>query len=58
MQDYVTSVKFIFGKNSLQHAYVTMPDLRAGQISLGMSVDLKWEAGMDFKVNMGDVSNN
>lgn len=58
MQDYVTNVKFRFGKESLQHAYVTMPDLRAGQISLGMSVDLKWEPGMEFNVVMGDDSNN
>ena len=53
MQDYVTSVLFKFSKTSLQHAYVTMPDLRAGQISLGMSVDLKWQPGMSFEAIMG-----
>lgn len=53
MQDYITSVLFKFSKTSLQHAYVTMPDLRAGQISLGMSVDLKWQPGLSFEAIMG-----
>jgi len=58
MQDYVTSVKFNFTKDALKHAYVTMPDLRAGQISLGLSVDLTWEKGLEFDVDMGDVTGN
>ena len=58
MQDYVTSVKFNFTKEALKHAYVTMPDLRAGQISLGLSVDLTWEKGLEFDVNMGEVTGN
>ena len=49
MQDYVTNVCFTFGPNSLKHAYVTMPDLRASQVSLGLSVDLKWEDGLIFE---------
>ena len=53
MQDYVTSVTFNFSKNSLKHAYVTMPDLRSGQVSLGLSVDLEWEEGPVFDVNLG-----
>ena len=56
MQDYVTSVKFNFTKTSLQHAYITMPDLRSGQVSLGLSVDIKWEEGMDFEVNLGETT--
>ncbi|MBQ4389424.1 MAG: hypothetical protein II824_05580 [Bacteroidales bacterium] len=56
MQDYVTSAKFIFGKESLKHAYVTMPDLRAGQVSLGLSVDLTWQPGLEFTSVMGNVS--
>ena len=56
MQDYVTSAKFIFSKTSLQHAYVTMPDLRAGQVSLGLSVDLTWQPGLEFTSEMGNVS--
>ena len=53
MQDYVTSIRFAFTKTSLQHAYVTMPDLRASQVSLGLSVNLEWEKGMEFDVNLG-----
>ena len=56
MQDYVTSVKFNFTKESLQHAYITMPDLRSGQVSLGLSVDIVWEDGMDFEVNLGETT--
>ena len=56
MQDYVTNVKFLFTPTSLQHAYVTMPDLRAGQVSLGLSVDLTWEPGLEFTVNMGETT--
>ena len=53
MQDYVTSVKLNFTPSSLSHAYVTMPDLRSGQISLGLSVDVSWEKGYDFDVDLG-----
>lgn len=57
MQDYVTTVKMNFTPESLAHAYVTMPDLRAGQVSLGLSVDVKWESGYDFDVNLGGATN-
>ena len=57
MQDYVTTVKMNFTPESLSHAYVTMPDLRAGQVSLGLSVDVKWESGYDFTVNLGGGTN-
>ena len=53
MQDYVTTVKMNFTPESLAHAYVTMPDLRAGQVSLGLSVDVNWESGYDFEINLG-----
>lgn len=56
MQDYVTNVKFNFTKESLQHAYITMPDLRSGQVSLGLSVDVEWERGMDFDVDLGKTT--
>ena len=57
MQDYVTTVKLNFTKESLSHAYVTMPDLRAGQVSLGLSVDVKWESGYSFIVDLGKTTN-
>lgn len=53
MQDYVTTVTMNFTQESLSHAYVTMPDLRAGQVSLGLSVDVSWKSGYDFTVNLG-----
>ena len=40
IQDYTTTVTFTIGAESLKNAYSTVPDLRASQISLGLSVDL------------------
>ncbi len=51
MQDYVTEASFVIGAESLKHALVTVPDLRSGQIALGLSVDLQWRTGINF----GDV---
>ena len=51
MQDYMTTVNFVIGENSLKHAYLTTPDLRYSALTLGLSVDLKWSTGIDF----GDV---
>ena len=48
MQDYKTQVTFVIDATSLQHALVAVPDLRSGQISLGLSVDLNWQTGIDF----------
>ncbi len=51
IQDYMTSVNFTIGAYSLQHAYLTVPDLRYSALTLGLSVDMNWETGIDF----GDV---
>ena len=51
MQDYMTSANFVIGENSLKSAYLTVPDLRSSSLTLGLSVDIKWETGIDF----GDV---
>lgn len=48
IQDYMTTANFVLNKYSLQHALVSVPDLRSSQISLGLSVDLKWETGLVF----------
>ncbi|MBO4742514.1 MAG: hypothetical protein J5533_02660 [Bacteroidales bacterium] len=48
IQDYMTTANFVLSETSLQHAYVTVPDLRSTQISLGLSVDLAWSAGLTF----------
>ena len=53
MQDYMTVANFILNRYSLQNAYVTVPDLRSLQISLGMSVDLEWQTGLTFDVILG-----
>lgn len=52
MQDYMTVANLKFTKNTLKHAYVTVPDLRSSQISLGLSVDLQWNPGLSFDVNL------
>jgi len=55
IQHYMTSATFVIGKTSLQHALVSVPDLRSSQISLGLSVDLKWQTGLNFdNVILGD----
>jgi hypothetical protein len=48
IQDYVTTATFKIGAESLKSAYSTVPDLRATQTSLGLSVDLKWRPGLVF----------
>ena len=48
MQDYMTSAVFTLGENSLKHAYLTVPDLRAGSMTLGLSVDVNWSTGLSF----------
>ena len=54
IQDYVTTANFVIGETSLQHAYNSVPDLRSSQISLGLSVDLQWSAGLTFNSTLGD----
>lgn len=48
IQDYKTIADFVIGANSLQSALVDVPDLRSSQISLGLSVDLEWQAGLNY----------
>lgn len=48
IQDFMTSATFAIGAESLQHAYYSVPDLRASQMSLGLSVDLQWTSGIDY----------
>lgn len=48
MQDFMTSITFNLKQNSLKNAYYTMPDLRASQMSLGLSVDLQWTPGLSY----------
>jgi hypothetical protein len=48
IQDFKTTATFVIGKESLQHALVSVPNLRSGQISLGLSVDVNWQTGLTF----------
>ena len=48
MADHTTKVTFVIGKNSLKSAYVTVPDLRAAKMEIGLSVDLEWQDGLYF----------
>lgn len=48
IQDYLTTATFKIGPGSLKNAFVTVPDLRSTQTSLGLSVDLNWREGLDF----------
>lgn len=53
IQDYVTSATFTLGANALQHALVTVPDLRSSKLSFGLSVDIAWNTGVSFDVTIG-----
>ena len=48
IQDYTTNLNVTF--KSLKNAYVTIPDLRASNLQLGLSVDLTWRSGLTFDV--------
>lgn len=50
VQDYVTTANLTI--TSLKNAYVTIPDLRASELVLGLSVDLTWETGLKFDVEI------
>lgn len=59
MQDYVTTANFTIKVNDgtshdqgLGAAYNVIPDLRTPALSIGLSVDLTWQAGLTFNVDM------
>ena len=52
IQDFVTNATFRIGATSLQNAYYSVPDLRASQMSLGLSVDLQWLPGIDYVLDL------
>ena len=52
MSDYTTTVNATI--KTLENAYNTIPDLRATKMELGLSVDLTWQTGMSFDVNIGE----
>lgn len=48
IQDYKTTATFKLGQYSLQYAYLTVPDLRATSMTLGLSVDIQWSTGLQY----------
>ena len=50
MSDYMTTLKLTI--TSLKSAYNTIPDLRSTKLQLGLSVDLEWQAGLQFDVEI------
>jgi hypothetical protein len=52
IQNFVTSATFTLGETSLRNAYVTVPNLASTQMSLGLSVDLKWHTGFTYNVTL------
>ena len=52
IQDYKTKAIFTLSQDALQEAYSTIPDLTTTQTVFGLSVDLKWEAGLTFNVEI------
>ena len=59
MQDYVTTANFTIKVNDgtshdqgLGAAYNVIPDLRTPALSIGLSVDLTWQTGLTFDVDM------
>ena len=52
VQDYKTKATLTLTADALKRAYSAIPDLRATEVLFGLSVDLQWETGMTFNVNM------
>lgn len=49
-QDYTTTAKL--NLKSLKNAYNTIPDLRTPKLELGFSVDLTWESGNTYTIDI------
>lgn len=51
MQDYTTKAHFTI--KNLKNAYNVIPDMRTSKIELGLAVNLEWQAGITFDVELG-----
>lgn len=49
-QDFTTTARFNI--KNLTKAYSTIPDLKAPQLEIGMSVDLSWQAGHSYDIDL------
>lgn len=52
IQDFMTTAVFRIGQTTLQHAFVSVPNLASTQMSFGLSVDLSWQTGYSFDVEL------
>lgn len=52
IQDYKTVANITISEDALQKAYSSIPDLRSTELLFGLSVDLKWEQGLTFNVEL------
>lgn len=50
IKDHTTIANFTI--NNLKKAYNCIPDLRTSKINVGLAVDLKWESGIKFDVEL------
>ena len=50
IKDHTTIANFTI--TSLQNAYNHIPDMRTSKINVGLAVDLKWESGITFNVDL------
>lgn len=50
IKDHTTIANFTI--KDLKKAYNCIPDLRTSKINVGLAVDLKWESGIKFDVNL------
>ena len=49
-QDYTTVVKVAI--KDLKNAYSTIPNLKAPELELGLSVDLEWRNGHEYTLEL------
>lgn len=52
VKDHTTTANFTI--SSLESAYNYIPDLRSSLLSLGLAVDLTWQEGVKFDINIGE----
>ena len=50
VKDHTTVANFTI--KELKKAYNCIPDLRTSKINVGLAVDLKWESGITFNVDL------
>ena len=51
-QDFTTTAVFSLPNDALKRAYNGLPDLRTPQMELGLSVDLTWQQGTIFNIDL------